>query len=102
MSETLIPVPEQWRARAYWDKAKYDAAYAQALTDPAAFWLGAARRLDWAKAPTRAGNWTFAAARLSIKWFEDGALNVAANCIDRHLETRGDQTAIIWEGDDPK
>ena len=101
MSDSLFPVPEQWRARAYWDKAKYDVAYAQALTNPDEFWLQEAKRLDWAKAPTKAGNWTYDPDRLSIKWFEDGELNVAANCIDRHLATRGDQTAIIWEGDNP-
>jgi acetyl-CoA synthetase len=101
MSDSLIPVPEQWRTRAFWDKAKYDAAYAQALTNPDAFWLGEAKRLDWATMPKIAGNWTYDPLSLSIKWFEDGALNVAANCIDRHLETRGDRVAIIWEGDDP-
>jgi acetyl-CoA synthetase len=101
MSDSLFPVPEQWRTRAYWDKAGYDAAYAEALTSPDTFWLREARRLDWAKAPAKAGNWSFDPAKLSIKWFEDGELNVAANCIDRHLATRGDQTAIIWEGDNP-
>ncbi len=101
MSDSLIPVPEQWRTRAFWDKAKYEAAYAEALANPDGFWLKEAARLDWAKQPTKAGDWTFDAERLSIKWFEDGALNVAANCIDRHLAERGDQTAIIWEGDDP-
>ncbi len=101
MSDSLIPVPDAWRARAYWDKAKYEAAYAQALTNPDAFWLGEAQRLDWATQPTKAGNWSYDADRLSIKWFEDGALNVAANCVDRHLATRGDQVAIIWEGDNP-
>ncbi len=101
MSDSLFPVPEQWRTRAFWDKARYDAAYAEALTNPDAFWLREAGRLDWAKAPTRAGNWTYDPDRLSIRWFEDGELNVAANCIDRHLATRGEQTAIIWEGDNP-
>jgi len=101
MSDSLIPVPEQWRARAFWDKAKYDAAYAQALANPDGFWLGEAKRLDWATMPRIAGNWTYDPTKLSIKWFEDGALNVAANCIDRHLEARGDRVAIIWEGDDP-
>ncbi len=101
MTDTLIPVPEQWRARAYWDKARYDAAYAEALANPDGFWLKEAGRLTWAKKPTRGGNWTYDPDKLSIKWFEDGQLNVAANCIDRHLAARGDQTAIIWEGDNP-
>jgi acetyl-CoA synthetase len=102
MSDTLIPVPEQWRARAYWDKAGYDAATAEALADPDGFWLKQAARLDWMKKPAKAGNWSYDPDRLSIKWFEDGELNVAANCIDRHLAARGERTAIIWEGDDPK
>jgi acetyl-CoA synthetase len=101
MSDSLIPVSPAWAARAFMDKAAYDAAYAAALKDPDAFWLGEARRLTWLAAPTKAGNWNFDPDALSIKWFEDGRLNVAANCLDRHLETRGDQTAIIWEGDDP-
>jgi acetyl-CoA synthetase len=102
MSDTLIPVPEEWRTHAYWDKAKYEAAYAEALANPDGFWLKEAARLDWAKKPAMAGNWNYDPDKLSIKWFEDGQLNVAANCIDRHLATRGGQTAIIWEGDDPK
>ena len=101
MFDALIPVPEQWRARAYWDKAKYDAAYAEALANPDGFWLKQAERLTWARKPTRGGNWTYDPDKLSIKWFEDGQLNVAANCVDRHLAARGDQTAIIWEGDNP-
>ncbi len=101
MSDSLFPVPEQWAARAFWDKTKYDAAYAEALADPDGFWLKEAGRLDWARKPTKAGNWTYDPDKLSIKWFEDGQLNVAANCVDRHLATRGEQTAIIWEGDNP-
>ncbi|HJR57306.1 MAG TPA: acetate--CoA ligase [Rhizomicrobium sp.] len=101
MTDTLLPVPAEWRARAYWDKAKYDAAYNAALANPDAFWLRESARLDWIKAPSKAGNWNWDPDSLSIKWFEDGVLNVAANCIDRHLAKRGSQTAIIWEGDNP-
>ncbi len=102
MSDDLFPVPAEWKTRAYMNKAQYDAAYAQALKDPDGFWRKEAGRLTWAKPFTKVGNWSFDPGNLHIKWFEDGALNVAANCIDRHLEKRGDQTAIIWEGDDPK
>jgi len=83
------------------DKAAYQAAYEAATKDPHGFWKKEAARLDWLKPFTKVRNTSFDAASLSIKWFEDGALNVASNCIDRHLAKRGNQTAIIWEGDDP-
>jgi acetyl-CoA synthetase len=73
----------------------------RSLDEPDAFWLEQARRLDWIDAPTQAGNWSFDEADFRVRWFADGALNVAANCIDRHLATRADQAAIIWEPDDP-
>jgi acetyl-CoA synthetase len=98
---TVIPVPEDWKKRAFMTAAQYDAAYARSLADPDGYWGQEAARLDWMTPFTKVKNASFDADRLSIKWFEDGALNVAANCIDRHLAARGDQTAIIWEGDDP-
>ena len=101
MSESLIPVPEEWKKRAFMTAAQYDAAYAESVRDPDGFWGQEARRLDWLKPFTKVKNVSWEPDNLSIKWFEDGALNVAANCIDRHLAKRGDQTAIIWEGDDP-
>ncbi len=101
MSDSLIPVPEAWKKRAHMTAAQYEAAYAQSLADPDGYWGKEAARLDWMTPFTKVKNASFDAADLHIKWFEDGALNVAANCIDRHLETRGDQIAIIWEGDDP-
>ena len=101
MSETVIPVPEEWKNRAFMDKAGYEEAYEAALADPDAYWGKEAGRLTWLKPFTKVGNWSFDAANLHVKWFEDGALNVAANCLDRHLDKRGNQTAIIWEGDDP-
>src|SRR5690606_40023024 len=76
--------------------------YARSAADPDGFWSEQARRLDWIKPFTRVKNTSFAWPDISVKWFEDGVLNVAANCIDRHLETRGEQTAIIFEPDDPK
>jgi len=75
--------------------------YSQSVNDPDAFWMEQGKRLDWMKPYSKAGNWTYEYPDVSIKWFEDGVLNVSANCIDRHLEMRGDQVAIIWEGDDP-
>jgi acetyl-CoA synthetase len=101
MSDTLIPVPADWKSRAFVDAAKYDAMYADSVRDPEAFWGNEAKRIDWIKPFTKVKNVSFDPANLSIKWFEDGSLNVAANCIDRHLLRRGNQTAIIWEGDDP-
>ena len=101
MSESLIPVPEEWKTRAFMTKAQYEAAYAESVRDPDSFWGREAKRLDWLTPFTKVKNVSWDPDNLSIKWFEDGALNVSANCIDRHLAMRGDQTAIIWEGDDP-
>ncbi len=84
------------------DAAGYKASYAASISDPEAYWGEQGRRLDWIKPFTKVKNTDFTLGQVSIKWFEDGTLNVAANCIDRHLETRGDQTAIIWEPDDPE
>src|SRR4051812_34700531 len=98
----LFAVPEEWKNRALMTEAQYEAAYAQAKTDPDGFWRKEAARLTWAKPFTKVKNVSWDPDNLSIKWFEDGALNVAANCIDRPLPQRANQTAIIWEGDDPK
>ncbi|HMH64886.1 MAG TPA: acetate--CoA ligase [Rhizomicrobium sp.] len=101
MSDTVFPVPEEWKKRALMTKAQYEAAYAESLRDPDGYWAAEAARLDWVTPFTKVKNVSWDPDNLSIKWFEDGALNVSANCIDRHLAKRGDQTAIIWEGDDP-
>jgi acetyl-CoA synthetase len=102
MSETHIyPVSDEWAKRAFVDDAKYQSMYAQSVSDPDAFWGEHGKRIDWIKPFTKVKNTNFAYPDVSIKWFEDGTLNVSANCIDRHLESRGDQVAIIWEGDDP-
>src|SRR5690606_19694651 len=98
----VIPVPEEWAKRAYVDDVKYKAMHAAALADPEAFWGLHGQRLDWIKPYSKVKDTSFNEADFHIRWYEDGVLNVAANCIDRHLETRGDQTAIIWEGDDPE
>ena len=97
----LYPVTAETAAKAHIDKAAYDAAYQASVTDPEAFWREEGKRIDWIKPYSKVKNTTYEYPDVSIKWFEDGTLNVSANCIDRHLEKRGDQVAIIWEGDDP-
>jgi len=102
MSEVKIfEPPANIVARAKIDLKKYEEMYAQSVNNPDDFWGEQAKRLDWMKPFTKVKNTSFAYPDISIKWFEDGELNVSANCIDRHLEKRGEQTAIIWEGDDP-
>ncbi|MGB3271755.1 MAG: acetate--CoA ligase [Xanthobacteraceae bacterium] len=101
MSEKVYDVPAEWAKRAFIDEAKYRETYARSIRDPDGFWSEEAKRLDWIKFPTKVGNWSFEPGNVSIKWFEDGVINAAYNCIDRHLEKRGDQVAIIFEGDDP-
>ena len=97
----LYSVPSEWAQRARMNAAGYEAARAAAHENPEAFWSEQARRLDWITTPSRIKDVSFDKADFRIRWFEDGALNVAWNCLDRHLEARGDETAIIWEGDDP-
>ena len=99
MSE-VFPVQEQWSKGAHCDAAKYQAMYERSVKDPEGFWAEMGQRLDWFKQPTKIKSTSFE-GDVSIRWYEDGVLNVAYNCIDRHLATRGDQVAIIWEGDDP-
>ncbi|HAA46674.1 MAG: acetyl-CoA synthetase [Halomonas sp. 54_146] len=99
--QKIYPVRDDFAANAWADKAKYEAMYQQSMDDPEGFWAEQAKRLDWIKAPTKIKNTSFARDNVDIRWFEDGLLNVSANCLDRHLDKRGDQTAIIWEGDNP-
>src|ERR1700720_2392344 len=101
MSEKIYDVPADWAKRAWVDDAKYSDMYARSIKDPNGFWTEQAKRVGWIKPFTKVENTSFEPGRISIKWFEDGVLNVAWNCIDRHLEKRANQTAIIWEGDDP-
>jgi acetyl-CoA synthetase len=102
MSEKIYEVPAEWKQRGLIDAAKYQAMYQRSLADPNGFWAEQAKRIDWYRAPTKIKNASYDPNNVAIKWFEDGALNVAYNCIDRHLPKRAKQTAIIWEGDDPK
>ena len=101
MSEKIYPVTASWKKKAYVDDAAYKKMYAESVKDPAKFWAKHAKRLDWFRAPKKIKNTTFEYPKVSIKWYEDGILNVSYNCIDRHLKKRGHQVAIIWEGDDP-
>ncbi|MEO0383631.1 MAG: acetate--CoA ligase [Pseudomonadota bacterium] len=100
MSE-VYPVPDAVASAALIDNDKYLAMYEASVNDPDTFWGEHGKRLDWIKPYSKVKNTSFDPHNVSIKWFEDGTLNVAANCVDRHIATRGDQVAIIWEGDDP-
>ncbi len=99
--EAIYPVPAAWAANAKVDARRYAELYGRSLADPGSFWREQAKRLLWAKRPEIAGDWSFDERDFHIRWFADGRLNVAANCLDRHLATRGDELAILWEPDDP-
>jgi acetyl-CoA synthetase len=101
MSEQVYEVPAEWSSRAYVDNAKYLAMYERSIRDPDGFWAEEGKRVDWFTPFTKVKNTSYDPHNVSIKWFEDGVTNVAHNCVDRHLASRGDQVAIIWEGDDP-
>jgi len=88
-------------SRAHVDAAGYEAMYSESISDPEGFWGREAGRVDWITPFTTVKSTSFQPGEIDIRWFDDGTLNVAANCIDRHLATRADQTAIIWEPDDP-
>ena len=96
-----VKVPKEWKKRAFIDKDEYEKLYRKSVGKPDKFWGKEGKRLDWIKPYTRVKDTSFAYPDVSIRWFEDGTLNVAANCIDRHLKKRGAQVAIIWEPDDP-
>jgi len=97
----IYPPKSDFVKHAHIDADAYEAMYKASIENPESFWAEQVERLKWTKPPTKIKNTSFAYPDVSIKWFEDGELNVATNCIDRHLERRGDQTAIIWESDDP-
>ena len=99
--ESLVPVPPAFAARARVSAARYEADYAESVRDPDAYWARVGRAIDWIRPYTQVRDVSFDAADLHIRWFHDGVLNVAANCLDRHLATRGDKTALIFEPDDP-
>ncbi|MBT5193183.1 MAG: acetate--CoA ligase [Rhodospirillaceae bacterium] len=97
----LFPVPDNWAQKAFADNDKYLAMYQQSIDDPDGFWGEQGKRIDWFKPYTKVKNTTYGPGDVSVKWYEDGVLNACYNCLDRHLDSRRDQTAIIWEGDDP-
>jgi len=99
-NNTLFPVPEDWARKAWTDEAGYVRMYEQSIKDPEGFWGEQGKRIHWIKPYTKVKDTSFT-GNVHIRWFHDGTLNASANCIDRHLSTRADQTAIIWEGDSP-
>ena len=102
MSETkAYPVPADFAAKANLSPEKYKDMYAASIVNPDAFWREQAGRLDWFKPFTEVKDVSWDKEDLHVKWYADGELNVCYNCLDRHLETRGDKTAIIFEGDEP-
>ncbi len=102
MSDVHIhPVPADFAKDALIDKAKYEEMYKASIENNEAFWEEHGKRIDWIKPYTKVKDVNYNTPGVSIKWFYDGTLNASVNCLDRHLATRGDQTAIIWEGDEP-
>ncbi len=102
MSEqSVFPVPAAVAKAALIDEAEYQRMYQQSIDDPDTFWGEHAKRVDWIKPFSKVKNTSFARGNVSIKWFEDGSLNVSANCVDRHAAKTPDRVAIIWEGDEP-
>jgi len=102
MTDTnIFPVPDELAKTAWADNAKYLEMYKKSVEDSEGFWGEHGKRLDWIKPYTQVKDVNYNAPGVSIKWYADGTLNASANCIDRHLKTRANQTAIIWEGDDP-
>ena len=99
--DLVFEVPENVRAATLVDEAKYHEMYAESLRDPDTFWGEHGKRIDWIRPYTTVKNTLYSKEDVSIKWYEDGTLNACVNCIDRHLEARGDDIAIIWEGDEP-
>ncbi|WP_322062452.1 acetate--CoA ligase [Paraburkholderia sp. J63] len=102
MSEhQTFPVTAEWAKHASINQARYEEMYRRSTEDPEGFWAEQGKRLDWIKPYTQIKDVSFASNDLHIRWFYDGTLNACSNCLDRHLSTRGDQAAIVWEGDDP-
>jgi len=99
--DQIFPVPSETAQAAWVDDAKYQAMYQQSVEDPEGFWREQGKRIDWIKPYTQVKDVSYDIPGVSIKWFADGTLNASTNCIDRHLGARAQQTAIIWEGDDP-
>jgi len=99
--ELLYPVPDEWAKKAWVDNDKYLEMYQRSVEDPEGFWGEMGQRINWMKPYTQVKDVSYDKDDLHIRWYYDGTLNASANCLDRHLSTRGDQTAIIFEGDEP-
>ncbi|WP_454797186.1 acetate--CoA ligase [Novosphingobium lindaniclasticum] len=102
MAEAIYPVPAEWAENALIDEARYQQMYARSIEDPEGFWREEAQRVDWIKPFEVVKQTSFDEADFGISWFPDGTLNLSANCLDRHLEARENDIAILWEPDDPK
>ena len=100
--ELIIPVFDEVAKATLCTNEQYQEMYKRSVEDPEGFWGEHGKRIDWIKPYTKVKNVSYDYGNVSIKWYEDGTLNASANCIDRHLATKGDKVAIIWEGDDPK
>ena len=100
-AEKIYPIPSKFAETAKLTAARYKEMYEKSVSDPEGFWTEQGQRLDWMQPYTQARNVSWDEAHFHTEWYVGGVLNVSANCIDRHLETRGDKPAIIWEGDDP-
>ena len=101
MSDELIAIDETFARKAWIDQSKYDEMYRHSIEDPEGFWADQGKRIDWFEPYTKIKDVSYDPADLHVRWFYDGTLNASYNCLDRHLATRGEQTAIIWEADDP-
>ena len=101
METHVYPVPDATKERTLIDQQRYEEMYARSLADNEGFWAEQAQRIDWIKPYTQVKDVSFAKDDVRIRWFYDGTLNVCYNCVDRHLDSKGDDVAIIWEGDDP-
>jgi acetyl-CoA synthetase len=102
VSEKLFKVPVEWSKNSYVNKSAYEAKYKESIENNEKFWADEGKRIHWFKPYTKVKEVTYSSKKVSIKWFYDGTTNVSYNCIDRHLPKRANQTAIIFEGDDPK
>ena len=101
MTDAVYPVPKEWADHALIDADRYEAMYRESVEDPDAFWMREAARLDWMRPFSRTKETSFHKDDFGIRWFADGTLNLSANCLDRHLDGRRDDVAILWEPDDP-
>src|SRR3990172_1994461 len=99
--DKIFQPPEEIAKQAHVTAAKYERLYEKSIQNPEGFWANMAQRIDWFKKPSIIKNWSFDVGNPHVRWYEDGVLNACHNCIDRHLPRRAQQTALLWEGDEP-